>query len=62
MVSSVQMWAWASIASGLGIHLVLPSQRHGRACPGHPRLSFQIRRRRGCPAQEPVVGPAKGGT
>ena len=24
MVSSVQMWAWASIASGLGIALALP--------------------------------------
>ncbi len=27
------------------------SLRHGRACPGHPRLIHEICKRRGCPAQ-----------
>ena len=28
-----------------------PEVRHGRACPGHPRLCFNAEGRRGCPGQ-----------
>jgi hypothetical protein len=28
------------------------SLRHGRACPGHPRLRRRIKKRRGCPAAQ----------
>jgi hypothetical protein len=34
----------------VGLFLVTPT-RHGRACPGHPRLAFLQRERRGCPQQ-----------
>ncbi|MEI9925960.1 MAG: hypothetical protein WDN50_23420 [Bradyrhizobium sp.] len=29
----------------------LKFHRHGRACPGHPRLFFHMHLRRGCPGQ-----------
>src|SRR5258708_5403967 len=70
LVSSVQIWAWAWIASGFGMVGVLPINVMAGLCPGHPRL-FQsvwlIKASRGCLPQgrcaplPPTVMPAKAG-
>jgi hypothetical protein len=34
-----------------GKEATLSKDRHGRACPGHPRLSSNDNKERGCPGQ-----------
>jgi hypothetical protein len=41
----------ATFRQTLGRWITMSHLRHGRACPGHPRLSCSLKQRRGCPAQ-----------